>query len=364
MEGSDEFSNDDVWSPSLREELFADYNLSQSWDNNANDLFLPRFSLLHPSVLDRATPSQHQGTAHTGTTGALNTSMPYPSGTTSQTRKSSHLDLPNFPLATDPTNTSSTSSARVPPPPQLPSTQPGITTTSPIREPPHPSASLLPDTESSNLDTSFEDSERSDTFWSESDEGNLDDFVDLTQDASPPTMPPAPRPRSRIPHTIFTSTSPRRGDVLRPEGTPSSTQSNPAKRRKIGNEVSQSSHRPREVEGIDLTGVDDDKALSKVLEQQRIATIKAQQEQASKPVKLSTIQCIICMENMTDITATSCGTLTSILVFIYAGQLIRLLCRSSLLPFLPHGSSYSRRESRRRAWQGHSEMSSVSEEGH
>ena len=59
----------------------------------------------------------------------------------------------------------------------------------------------------------------------------------------------------------------------------------------------------------------DDTGLLKVLEQQRMATIKAQQEQANKPVKLSTLQCIICMETMKDLTATHCGT--SFLFTIY-----------------------------------------------
>ena len=57
-----------------------------------------------------------------------------------------------------------------------------------------------------------------------------------------------------------------------------------------------------------LQDIDDDTGLSKVLEQQRMATIQAQKEQANKPVKLSTLQCIICMENMKDLTATHCGT--------------------------------------------------------
>lgn len=61
-------------------------------------------------------------------------------------------------------------------------------------------------------------------------------------------------------------------------------------------------------EANNLQGIDDDTGLSKVLEQQRMATIKAQKEQANKPVKLSTLQCIICMENMKDLTATHCGT--------------------------------------------------------
>lgn len=40
-----------------------------------------------------------------------------------------------------------------------------------------------------------------------------------------------------------------------------------------------------------------------------MALIKTQQEEARRPVKLSTVQCIICMENMKDLTATSCGRL-------------------------------------------------------
>lgn len=132
----------------------------------------------------------------------------------------------------------------------------------------------------------------------------------------------------------------------------SSAPSNPAKRRKT--ETSHSSNRAHKIEEVDLRvctptsckpcsgctdeafpprtaisslqfafepktplkrkgltssqDIDDDAGLSKVLEQQRMATIKAQQEQANKPVKLSTLQCIICMETMKDLTATHCGT--------------------------------------------------------
>jgi len=108
-------------------------------------------------------------------------------------------------------------------------------------------------------------------------------------------MPSAPRPQKR-----------RNAIIAAPLSRDTSTApSNPAKRRKI--EASQSSNEPVKVEEIDLRDVDDDKGLSQVLERQRMATIKAQQEQANKPVKLSTLQCIICMENMKDLTATHCG---------------------------------------------------------
>lgn len=85
------------------------------------------------------------------------------------------------------------------------------------------------------------------------------------------------------------------------------------KRRKTGTEVSQSSQRSHKIEEVDLRDVGNDKGLLKVLEQQRMATIKAQQEQANKPIKLSTLQCIICMENMKDLTSTHCGRLWSAL---------------------------------------------------
>lgn len=64
---------------------------------------------------------------------------------------------------------------------------------------------------------------------------------------------------------------------------------------------------PLAVEEVDLREVDDDNGLSKVLEDQRLATIKAQQDQASRPVKLATTSCVICMDQMTDVTATYCG---------------------------------------------------------
>ena len=62
-----------------------------------------------------------------------------------------------------------------------------------------------------------------------------------------------------------------------------------------------------QVEEVDLRNVDDDNGLTKLLEKQRVAAVKAQQEQANKPLKLSSLQCIICMEPMTNVTVTHCG---------------------------------------------------------
>ena len=63
-----------------------------------------------------------------------------------------------------------------------------------------------------------------------------------------------------------------------------------------------------DIEEVDLRDVDDDNELSKALQKQHETAIKAQRkEESDKPLKLSGLQCIICLESMKDITATSCG---------------------------------------------------------
>jgi hypothetical protein len=113
-------------------------------------------------------------------------------------------------------------------------------------------------------------------------------FIDLTADSSPLVMPPRPRKRRASSSHISdhpSATSPKRTKV----------------------EDQQANEEPEYVAEVDLRDVDDDKSLARVLEQQRIASIKAQQEQAEKPVSFSSLQCIICMEPMTNITVTHCG---------------------------------------------------------
>ena len=63
----------------------------------------------------------------------------------------------------------------------------------------------------------------------------------------------------------------------------------------------------KEIEEVDLRDVEDESGLFKVLEQQRADAIKSQKEQSKKPLRFSTQQCVVCMENMTDITSTHCG---------------------------------------------------------
>jgi len=78
-----------------------------------------------------------------------------------------------------------------------------------------------------------------------------------------------------------------------------------------------------EIEEVDLRDIDDDSSLSKLLEHQRETTVKAQQDQDGKPLKLSTLQCIICMEPMKNITSTHCGHLfchTCLMEALIAGE--------------------------------------------
>ena len=135
------------------------------------------------------------------------------------------------------------------------------------------------------------------THYTDTSQRTSNDFVDLTED----THAPARRgmPSTSSPHG---SNKRRRVDSITSAPSPRGSQ-----RRKT-----ESRHGvPPAVEEVDLRDVEDTKGLSKVLEDQRMATIKAQQEQASRPIKLATLSCVICMEAMTDVTATYCGKSSS-----------------------------------------------------
>ena len=108
-------------------------------------------------------------------------------------------------------------------------------------------------------------------------------FVDLTQDS--PKMPP-PRRQAKSNKTISRSSS---EELLKS-----------VKRRKAGTTATS-------IEEVDLRDVDSDTDLARVLERQRVATVKAQQEEADKPTKLANVTCVVCMEEMTNMTATHCG---------------------------------------------------------
>ncbi|KAL8801676.1 MAG: hypothetical protein Q9200_006868 [Gallowayella weberi] len=137
---------------------------------------------------------------------------------------------------------------------------------------------------------------------------NNDHFVDLTVDASSPLeMPPVTRKhRSSVTDPHVSLSTPSRG----------------TKRPRLGSlDVKREDVN---VECLDLVDVDDDGGLSKVLERQQAAAIKEQQgPQGEVPTKLSNLQCIICMEPMTDMTVTHCGHIfchTCIMEALIAGE--------------------------------------------
>jgi hypothetical protein len=61
-------------------------------------------------------------------------------------------------------------------------------------------------------------------------------------------------------------------------------------------------------EMVDLVDIDGDEQYEDFKAKRQAELIKQQQlEEASKPVKLAEFQCIICMDNPTDLTVTHCG---------------------------------------------------------
>ncbi|KAL8785081.1 MAG: hypothetical protein Q9213_003586 [Squamulea squamosa] len=139
---------------------------------------------------------------------------------------------------------------------------------------------------------------------------NLDQsyLVDLTTDApSPVTMPALTRKR--------------RASGTASQVSPSSPSRIGKRQRADSSDVKRENP---EVAHLDLVDVDDDGGLSKVLEQQQAAAIKEQQGlQGDVPTKLSNVQCIICMEPMTDMTVTHCGHIfchTCIMEALIAGE--------------------------------------------
>ena len=123
------------------------------------------------------------------------------------------------------------------------------------------------------------------------------DFVDLTDDNADLDMPSTRNRRRPSPPPPSGSASSQGA------GRPSKrrkTAASPEHQRSVENENS-------DVEEIDLKDVDDDNGLSKALQKQQEMAIKAQRKEESDKPKLSKLQCIICLESMTDITATSCG---------------------------------------------------------
>ncbi|KAL8710034.1 MAG: hypothetical protein Q9220_005305 [cf. Caloplaca sp. 1 TL-2023] len=189
------------------------------------------------------------------------------------------------------------------------------TTSQPVSPPPADLPSLPPSSQFSwdvdGGDDSFFDPDfwpnLPDTHLSSNIDLDAPDFVDLTSTTPPATtMAPATARKRRA-----SSSTASRGAG----GGTSGSSAYANKRRKTADEGIKEETEDRKVEQLDLVDLDDEAGLSKVLERQQAATIKEQQAaagQADAPTKLSTVQCIICMEPITDMTVTHCGKLFSV----------------------------------------------------
>lgn len=116
--------------------------------------------------------------------------------------------------------------------------------------------------------------------------------VDLTADSSP--------------QTVITSRKRLRNGIDSSGGS-----SGPSKRSKVatGSKISSPLAKDEEPEEVDLRDVESEAGVDEILRKSREDQVKSQRTESEKPLKFSTIQCIICMEPPTNLTFTPCGKL-------------------------------------------------------
>jgi len=91
------------------------------------------------------------------------------------------------------------------------------------------------------------------------------------------------------------------------DNSPSSSNST-----KLRRDTNSKSPKPKEdnVEVVDLENIEEKEEYEAFKVKQQAEAIKRQNEEAAnKPVKLAEFQCIICMDQSTDLTVTHCGEL-------------------------------------------------------
>lgn len=356
----DNFFGDDVWSLSLQEDVFSRHD---TWPSNEWESPI-RQAVPDPDLTHSPAPAQRNGFTTSATAGPSQHHHFHHTRPPSIRAPVHSLGLHHFPPSVPQPSVNNLQANQHDPPPPSPTSK-------------HSDASRLSwnvvssGDESDNLseksdagNTALQDSTTSHHTRSRSLPQDGGDFVDLTGE-TPPRLGMAPATEERA--------SKRR----RLSGNESSQTLQPRKKNRSNNS-SQNDTIPA-VEEVDLRDVDDDKGLSKVLEDQRMATIKAQQEQAAIPVKLATLSCIICMDAMKDVTATSCGTFgkdawpfSKIITFVTSIRIIfpchfiatnELSIRPPLLSFLFNGGLDSRRKPGLRARQRLLKVPSLSQEG-
>lgn len=111
MDDSDDSNHEDVWSPTLREDIFSNHDMiGNTWsvDNRhrLEHLPLPNFNSIRSQPLNHInwpnSQSHQQQRGHNDNAPAKSSSSSsrHPLSTASVNRNRSHFDLPNFPLQT------------------------------------------------------------------------------------------------------------------------------------------------------------------------------------------------------------------------------------------------------------------------
>ncbi len=121
--------------------------------------------------------------------------------------------------------------------------------------------------------------------------GSMDALVDLTDEPPSPAESQAQRAAKRTLGQAGASTNQASKRTRRDEGA-----------------QAQSGADVQHIESIDLSG--EDSAIGDALRKQTIDAVRAQAPSTDKPLRLSNLTCVICMDTPTDLTATSCGTST------------------------------------------------------
>jgi len=131
-------------------------------------------------------------------------------------------------------------------------------------------------------------------------------YVSETPEPSSSTSQPAKR-RRRSPNT----STEREAEQSRPGATPNNDNG-------AGSHTGSSATAPIEIEDID-----EDNVLNTTLQRQRAEQVASQQQPKEKPLRISNLTCVICMDTPTDLTATSCGHIfcyTCLMEALIAGE--------------------------------------------
>lgn len=140
--------------------------------------------------------------------------------------------------------------------------------------------------------------------------------IDLTLESSPEMPRNYPTSTRRSARTAASSTRDQTEQRKRDTRTESVdlTGAGPSKRRRLSgsavgvsgvNRVEQQPSQNPDITAIDLSGADED--LQAVLAKQRADAVTAQQKIMGQETKLNALTCTVCLDSVTDLTATSCG---------------------------------------------------------